>query len=93
MAKKNNPLSGMTASQIRDLVESADITDDLDDDSDNPLEIIIKGKDARTVLEHLGIITEKNYKPDDDETEEPEEEEPVKKTGKSLADRIFGAEA
>lgn len=93
---KSNPLSGLSESQIKALVESADVSDtDSVDEEDGPVEIIIRGKNAESILEKLGFTQGKNYDPT--ESDEPDggllddgkEEKKEKTKGQSLADKLF----
>ncbi|MBS0175756.1 MAG: hypothetical protein JSR64_17090 [Nitrospira sp.] len=90
-AKKTaNPLTGLSPDQIRELIETADVTEDDGDTSEGIFEIVIRGKDSKTVLEHLGIITDKTYDPEE-ESEKDEKDEKEPKRNKSLADRLLGS--
>lgn len=81
----------MSAEEIRKLVETADVADDTN--NDGPVEIVIRGRNADTILEALGLTRDKNYDPDKDESDkdDPDKDESDEPSlGKGLADKLFG---
>ena len=87
--KSNNPLNGLTEAQIRALIDDADVSES-DDDDDGPVEIVIRGANANTLLERLGFTQGKNYHPDEEDGEEDSEPPAKPKSKSGMADKLFG---
>lgn len=86
MAKQTkNPLDGLTQEQIKALIEKADITD-----KDEPVEIVIKGKNINRLMEALGLTKKVEYDPDDESDEdESDDGDEGPKAKESFADKFF----
>lgn len=89
MAKKTNPLAGLSKSEVAALIEDADF-DPETEDNDGPLEIVVRGAGAKKLLAALSGQSSRTYDPDDDDgSGEPAADEP-RAARRSWAERALG---